>query len=110
MRPGRSRVIWHLSKVVGPVVVKGALQLRKTHVETRAISGGCLHTTPDAKEFMRQGTLEICDTLSAISSRCLQLFKFFKMPSKTALNMSGAKLQFCFWLFWPRCQYLNYLL
>lgn len=34
--------------------------------------------------FMRQGTLGICDTMSAIISRCIQAFKLYKAPSKTA--------------------------
>lgn len=50
----------------------------ETHVETCAISGGCLHATTETKDFMRQGTLEICDTMSALISRCLQLFKILK--------------------------------
>lgn len=58
--------------------------------------------------FMRQGASEICDTMSAIISRCLQLFEILKMPSKTAPNLFVAVSRL--WLFWAKSHHLDYLL
>lgn len=86
-KPGRSRTIWRLSRVVGPAARLQPSGLRRidsapeTHVEIAcAITGGCLPASlpacNDRREgFMRQGTLEICDTMSAIISPCIQLFQ-----------------------------------
>lgn len=85
-KPGRSRIIWQLSRVVGPAARPqpgGRPRIDsapKTHVGTAcAITGGCLPACVPAcknrREGFRQGTLEICDTMSAIISPCIQLFQ-----------------------------------